>query len=140
MANVTTSQKQDVTGWVGWVYFAGFILILNGFFQSTMGLVALFNSQFYAITQNTLVVLDISTWGWIHLLLGILLVATGSALFTGKLWARIVAVVAVIASIISQLMFISVYPIWSVIAIIISFVVIYALTVHGSEALESNVE
>ena len=133
MAN-NISSESEVTGWVGWVYFAAFMLILNGLFQSMMGLIALFDDQYYAIVNSTLVVFDITTWGWVHLLLGIILVVAGAALFSGKLWARIVAIILAILSVLSQLMFISAYPIWSIFAIVIDFVVIYALTVHGSEA------
>ena len=133
MANQTTAN-QSVTGWVGWVYFAAFLLMLNGFFQIIMGFVALFNSQFYAVVNNSLVLFNIATWGWVHLTLGIVLAAAGSALFSGRLWARILAVILAMVSILSQLMFISVYPIWSTIAIVIDFVIVYALTVHGAEA------
>lgn len=134
MANNMTSDR-EVTGWVGWVYFAAFMLILNGLFQTMMGLVALFDDQYYAIVNSTLVVFDITTWGWVHMGLGILLIIAGGALFSGKMWARIVAIIMAILGILSQLMFLSAYPIWSIFAIVIDFVVIYALTVHGSEAI-----
>ena len=130
----SSQQERDVTGWVGWVYFAAFLLILNGSFQTIMGIIALFNSQVYAVVNDTVVLFNIATWGFVHMLLGIILIAAGSALFTGRLWARIVGVIVATVSILSQLMFISAYPFWSIIAIIIDFAVIYALTVHGAEA------
>jgi len=130
-----SGQEREVTGWVGWVYFAAFLLILNGAFQTIMGIIALFNSQVYAVVNDTVVLFNIGAWGFIHLLLGIILIAAGSALFSGRLWARVVAIIVATVSILSQLMFISAYPFWSIIAIIIDFAIIYALTVHGSEAV-----
>ena len=131
----SSQQDREVTGWVGWIYFAAFLLILNGSFQTMMGIIALFNSQVYAVVNDTVVLFNVGTWGFIHLLLGIVLISAGGALFSGRMWARVVAIIVATVSILSQLMFISAYPFWSIIAIIIDFAIIYALTVHGSEAL-----
>ncbi len=133
MANNNTS-KPEVTGWVGWVYFAGFLLLLSGSFQIIAGLVALLNDQFYAVAQNTLVVFDITTWGWIHLVLGILLLVVASSVFDGRKWARVVATILTLLYIIGQFTFINVYPIWSIISITLGIFIVYALTVHGNEA------
>lgn len=130
------NSSDDVSGWVGWIYFAAFIMVFVGIFQMIMGLVALVNKTFYVVhaQSQTLVAFDITTWGWIHLLLGILVLSTGIALFSGSTWARIVAIVLVAANFISQFAFIGVYPFWSITMLILDLVVIYALTVHGGEA------
>lgn len=128
-----TNNEQQVTGWVGWIYFAGFLLLIEGFFQITAGLVALLNDQFYAVIKDNLVVFDVTTWGWIHLFLGLLILVVGTSLFSGHLWARVVAMVLVIMNIIGQFVFINAYPIWSIISIIIGVLILYALTVHGAE-------
>jgi len=122
------------SGWVGWVYFAAFVLLISGILQIISGLVALLNSGYYAIDGETALIFDISTWGWIHLLLGIIAVCIGTALFSGRAWARVVAVVLASLNFIAYFTFVGVHPIWSVTVMVIDAFVIYALTVHGEEA------
>ena len=82
------SGSQARTGWVGWLLFAGIMLILVGAFQLIDGLIALFNDELYFVRTNGLVInVDYTAWGWTHLLLGILLIAAGYAVFSGKVWA-----------------------------------------------------
>jgi hypothetical protein len=70
------SGSQARTGWVGWLLFAGIMLILVGAFQLIDGLIALFNDELYFVRPNGLVInVDYTAWGWTHLLLGILLIA-----------------------------------------------------------------
>ena len=129
-----TSQKKEVTGWVGWVYFAGLLLLFAGIFQLVNGFTALLNDTFFLVREENLVVFDFTTWGWVHLLLGLFLVCTGVALFSGNGWARVVAIVLVSLNFVAQFVFLSAYPIWSVIVMIIDLLILYALTVHGDEA------
>lgn len=131
MANNT---PQNVTGWVGWVYFAGFMMLMVGFFQTVLGLTALLNDKFYSSLNGTLVVWDFTTWGWIHLVFGLLLLLTGMSLFSGSTWARVVGTVLVSLNLMAQFVFVSVYPVWSIIMMVVDVMVIYALTVHGGEA------
>jgi hypothetical protein len=131
MATTTNNQP---TGWVGWVYFAAFMLLFNGVFQMIAGLTALLNDKYYAVKENTLVVFDITTWGWIHLAIGLFVICTGMALFNGSTWARVVAIIAASLIFIAQFAFIGVYPIWSIVAMVLSLLVFYALLVHGNEA------
>lgn len=125
--------NDQASGWVGWVYFAAFMMVFIGIFQMIMGLVALVNKTFYVVHSNTLVAFDITTWGWIHLLLGVLILSAGIALFSGSTWARVVGVLLVSLNFIAQFAFIGVYPFWSITMLVIDVVVIYALTVHGGE-------
>jgi hypothetical protein len=79
------SGAQTRTGWVGWLRFAGIMLILVGAFQLIDGLIALFKDELYVVRPNGLVVnVDYTAWGWPHLLLGVLLIAAGYAVFSGK--------------------------------------------------------
>lgn len=129
-----TKSNSDISGWVGWVYFAGFILILNGAFQSIAGIVALFKNEVFVVAEQNLWLLDYTTWGWAHLLLGIFLLFAGSAIISGKMWGRIVGVVFAGLSLIANFAFVPVYPIWSLILIVIDILILYALIVHGDEA------
>lgn len=122
------------TGWVGWVYFAGTMLVLVGTFNLIEGLVALFKDQYYVPTRQGLLVLDITGWGWIHLIIGALAVVIGVGLFSGATWARVAGVILAGLNAIAQLAFLSAYPLWAAIVITLDVLVIWALIVHGDEA------
>jgi hypothetical protein len=126
------------TGWVGWVYFAGTMLILLGSFNAIEGLVAIFNDQHYVPTRQGLLVFDLTTWGWIHLIVGGLAVIAGVGLFTGAMWARVFGVALAGINAIAQLAFLSAYPLWAVIVIALDVLVIWALVVHGAEAKDNE--
>lgn len=127
------SDKQ-VTGWLGWIYFAGFMILLAGIIQSIAGLTALLSDSFYIIGRENLLVFDYTTWGWVHILLGIILICTGTALFSGSRWARVVATMLAVFNFVVQFAFLPSYPLWSITAMILDVLIIYALTVHGEEA------
>jgi hypothetical protein len=122
------------TAWVGWIYFAGAIMVLVGSFSAIEGLVALFNDEFYTVTTDGLLVFDLTGWGWVHLIIGALAVVVGVGLFTGAMWARVGGVVLAIVNSVAQLAFVSAYPWWSMVVIALNLVVIWAIIVHGDEA------
>jgi len=124
----------EPTGWTGWVVFASFMMILVGSFQAIQGLVALFDDGFYLTSESGLVVsVDYTVWGWVHLLLGVLLIASGAGVMTGNLAARTVGVILAGLSALVNMAFIGAYPVWSLIIITVDVLVIYALIVHGRE-------
>jgi hypothetical protein len=131
MANAT---RQEVTGWVGWIYFAGFMMLLIGFFQAVIGLTALLNDKYFVSLHGRLLVWNFTGWGWIHLIFGIVVLLAGMNLFTGSTWSRVVATILVTVNLMTQFVFVSVYPVWSIIMMVIDVLVLYALTIHGSEA------
>jgi hypothetical protein len=129
-----TRYDDERTGWAGWVVFGGVMLIMMGAFQITQGLVALFDDGFYAVSSNGLVVdIDYNTWGWIHIVIGLVGLAVGIGLLAGNLAARIAGVVIASLSALVNLAFTSAYPLWSVIVIVLDVIVIYAIIVHGRE-------
>jgi hypothetical protein len=97
------------------------------------GLVAIFNDEFYVVTQNWIFQFDVSTWGWIHLILGAVILASGFGLFSGAVWARIVGVIIAVISGLVAFTWLPYYPVWGIILIAISIGVIWALTVHGRD-------
>jgi hypothetical protein len=122
------------TAWAGWVVFGGVMLIVMGVFQVVEGLVALFDDGFYLVGQSGLVVdVDYNTWGWIHLIIGVVAVLTGIGLLAGNLAARIVGVGIAALSALVNLAFISAYPVWSAIQIVLAIIVMFAIIVHGRE-------
>jgi hypothetical protein len=130
------SNGRQVTGWAGWVYFAGFLMVLMGIFEIINGLAALLNDKYFLVRNNNLVVFDYTTWGWIHLVLGIIVLMAGMAVINGRLWGRLFAVLLAILSFVANFTFIAAYPFWSVTIMTIDLFIIYALTVHGSETAE----
>ena len=129
------ARSSQVTAWVGWVWFAGIVLVTIGFFNAISGLVAVFSpNSLVGVTDAGIVVLDVSTRGWIHLVIGVLLVLTGFALLSGKGWARMVAIVLVVLNGVAQFTTLQVTPWWSLITIVLDVFVLWALVVHGDEA------
>ena len=125
---------QDVTAWVGWVMFASVMMFLSGAFTLTWGFAALFRKEVFVTGPhgNTL------SWsytaaGWTALIIGAFVILTAVALLSGRTWARIVAIVAAGVSALSHLLTIGSDPIWAITVIAIDVLIIYAISVHGSE-------
>lgn len=129
---------KEVTGWVGWVYFAGILLILRGIADAFLGISALVNKHYLFVNSERVVVATSNTaaWGWVQLAVGLLVLAVGFSVLHGNTWARVVAVFMTGVAFLVNLAFISVFPLWSIIAMVVNVVVIYALIVHGDEARE----
>lgn len=127
------TQNNTPTNWVGWAYFAGFMTMIVGGMQAIAGLAAIFNSGFYVVNQSHLLLLDYRRWGWIALLLGIIVFFAGLELFRGALWARIVVIILAAMSFLANMAFVNTYPIWTISIMVVDVLVIYALLVHGRE-------
>jgi len=132
-APVREQDRRSAGGaWSGWIMFASTLMLILGCFHAIAGFVGIFDEDYYRVGDSGLVVsVDYTTWGWIHLILGILVACAGGALLRGAMWARIVAIVLAVASSIANLVFMAAYPLWSLIMITLNLVVIYAVTVHG---------
>jgi hypothetical protein len=129
MAQMESAPEENVSGWaVGGVLFAACILTMVGAFQAIAGLVAIIDDEFYVVARNYTFELDTSTWGWIHLVVGIALLATGAGLFTGASWAGVTAVVLAVLSAIVCFFFIPFYPFWAIVIIALDVWVIWSLT------------
>jgi hypothetical protein len=120
---------ERVSGWViGGMTFAASVMILIGIFQAIAGLVAIFDDQFFIVTRNYTFDLDVTAWGWIHLVLGIFVALAGFGLIAGKSWAAVTAVILAIFTAVENFFFIPYYPWWSLLVIALSVWVIWALT------------
>jgi hypothetical protein len=131
--------EPQTTGWVGWIVFAGVMMLILGIFHAFQGLIALFQHDYYLVAENGLTIhVNYTGWGWTHLIFGIIVVAAGAALLVGQMWARVVAVVLAVLSAVVNAGFLAAYPVWSAIMIAVDILVIWALTVHGSEMRSRN--
>ncbi|MFF4412566.1 hypothetical protein ACFYY8_08545 [Streptosporangium sp. NPDC001559] len=128
------AHNTRMTGWIGWIWFAGVVMIVDGFFNAISGLYAIFNNDLYVQIRDKLLVLNLTGWGWVHLILGILLVAVGITLLMGQEWARMAAIVLVAINAITQMAWLAANPWWSIVVIAVDVVILYALIVHGREA------
>ena len=117
------------SGWaVGGLTFASTMMVLIGIFQAFAGLGAIIDDDFFVVTQNYAFDLDVTAWGWIHLILGIVVAWAGYALWSGKLWAGVVALILAMLSALANFFFIPYYPFWSLLVIALDIWVIWALT------------
>ncbi len=128
-----SARSSGPSGWVGWGYFASLMMMMLGGFQAIAGLVAIFKDDFYVVTSHSLVAFNYTTWGWIDLVMGIVIFLAGVALLSGAMWARVIATVLAALSLFANMGFMDAYPLWSILMIVVDVLVIYALTVHGDE-------
>ena len=135
MSNDAYSRAgRQTSGWaVGFILFAAIMMIMSGVFQALQGLVAIFENEFYVATRNYTFQFDATTWGWIHLILGIVIVFAGFWLFTGAVWARTIGVILAILSALAGFGWLPYYPVWGILIVAIAVAVIWALTVHGRD-------
>ena len=125
-------RGNELSGWaVGGTVFAATILMLVGVFHFIAGLVAIIDDNFYVVTRHYTFNLDTTGWGWIHLIIGILLLITAFGLFSGSEWAAVVAIVLAGLSALANFFFIPYYPVWSIVIIALDVWVIWALTRPG---------
>jgi hypothetical protein len=117
------------------------MMVMLGTFHIFQGLVALFNDDYYLVGKSGLVVnVDFTTWGWVHLIGGVIVVAAGLCVFLGQMWARAVGVIVALLSAVVNIAFLAAYPLWSMMMIALDVVVILALTVHGSDVKAGEYE
>ncbi len=131
------SKNNEVTGWAGWAAFAGLLMVLTGFFQVLVGISAIVRNTVYFVGPYNILSVDIANWGWLHLLLAILLLGAGLSVLKGNAYGRVVGVILAAISAVVNMAFIPAYPVWSILVMIIDIVIIYALVVHGGELGEA---
>lgn len=117
----------------GFITFAGIMMMMTGGFQFLVGLVAVFQEDFYVSTRNYVFEFDPTTWGWIHLLVGAVVVCAGFAVLAGQTWGRVIGIILAVSSALTNFAFLPYYPFWSLLIIALNVFVIWALAVHGRE-------
>jgi hypothetical protein len=123
------------SAWTGWIAFAAILLIVMGTLDFFEGLIAVARDKYYALTPQQIIVFDVSTWGWIMLIWGIVVALAGFALLSGRGWARWFTIVVGSLNFIVQLSFVgsSRYPLWALTAMGLNIVVLYALIVRWGD-------
>lgn len=123
-------EEERLTGWTA---FAGVVMLVIGILDAIYGLAALLNDQVITEAGNGsgVIIWNFTAWGWIHLIVGIVLVLTAFGLFSAAGWARVVAIIICVIGAVVQVGMITVFPLWSLILILLYIAVIYNLTTKG---------
>jgi hypothetical protein len=126
-------NRQPSTAAVGWALFAAIMLMIGGMFQIIAGIAAIIEDDFFVAGQKWVFEFDVTTWGWIHVILGVLLLLVGAGILTGNVAARTVGVIIAGLSAIATFAYLPYYPVWAIIVIAIDVAIIWALTAHGRD-------
>jgi hypothetical protein len=123
----------------GWAWFTGCLMGLIGIFQVITGIVALAGTGYYTVPSRELVIdAGYTTWGWVHLILGLVLLATGGGLAFGSTVARVAGITVAVCSAVVNLVFIPAAPFAATLIIGLDVFLIYAITVHGGEPKQAR--
>jgi hypothetical protein len=133
MATYAERQSTGSAAWGAVTSFAATMMILAGSLNAINGLIAIFNDEWVVFGNQADLYLDITEWGWVHLVLGLAVIGAGIAVLTGNVLARTVGVVLAGLSIVANFLWLPTYPVWCVIVITMDVLVIWALTVHGRD-------
>ena len=128
--------------WTEWVGFAGLMMVLIGVLDVIQGLIAIVRNNYFVLSPPQIIVFDLSTWGWILLIWGVIVALAGYALATGAGWARWFTIVVASLNVIVQLSFVGSgqYPLWALTVLALNVLVLYALTVRWSDVEEVRSE
>jgi hypothetical protein len=126
------------SAWSGWIGFAGWLMVIVGSIDFFEGMIAIIRDKYYVLAPNQVIVFDVTTWGWITLIWGIVLALAGLGLLAGSGWARWFTIVVGSLNFIVQLGFVgsSQYPLWALTGLALTVVVLYGLIVHWDDAAD----
>jgi hypothetical protein len=126
-------MKGSMAGWIG---FAGLVMLIVGFVDFFQGLIALFNDDYYVVSSSGYLAINLTGWGWVMIIWGVLLVLAGFALLNGASWARWFAIFVVAVNFFAQLGFLgnSQSTLWALTGLTLSIIVLYALTARWDES------
>jgi hypothetical protein len=131
-----STGRQPSGAAVGFTVFAAVMMIMAGAWQAISGLIAIFENEFYVPTRDYIFQFDVTAWGWIHLVVGLIVAFAGWGLLSGQTWARVVGITVAAFSATTNFLFLPYYPFWAILIITLDVFVIWALTAHGRELKE----
>jgi hypothetical protein len=125
------SDRSDSGMAVGLIYFAAVMMIMIGIFHAMNGFMAIVHKLFFHTPPNYVFAFNVSTWGWVHLIVGIAIMLAGFGVLSGSVVARTIGVILALISAIAGFAFIPYYPVMAIVFIAVDILVIWALTLHG---------
>jgi hypothetical protein len=122
--------------WSGWIGFAGLMIMIIGAIDFFEGLIAVIRKEYYAFTPQGLIVFNVTTWGWLAMIFGIVLFLVGLGLTGGAGWARWLAIILIAVNLLGQLGWLgnSATPVWTLTVIALQIIVLFALTARWHDA------
>ena len=131
----TAAQGQQSSPWAtGFAMFAAILMIIAGLWGIIVGISAILNDQVFVTTQGYVYEFDITVWGWLHLIIGILVGGAGIGIIQGATWGRAVGIAVASLSLLANFLFIPHYPVWSIAIIALDVLIIWALVTYPSRA------
>jgi hypothetical protein len=118
---------------IGWTMFAAIMMLILGAWWVIAGIAGIAKDDIFVMSANYTFKFDTTTWGWIHLIVGILVFLAGIFLFQGAVWARTIGVILAVLSALLGFAWLPYYPFWGIIFIVIAIFVIWALIAHGRD-------
>lgn len=134
MAEPTLQNSASKTS--GWVIFAGSLLAVAAVANLIYGLTLLINDEWIVLAPRATLTFDLTTIGAFYVFFAALQFFVAFGIFHGDLWARVLGIVGAALNLVAQFAFLSVYPQWSWIVVILDGLIIYALAVHGDEVAD----
>lgn len=128
---IESERKQGIVFGVSIV--AAALLFVAGLVAVFQGISAIAKDDLFVVGPNYTYQFDLTTWGWIHLILGILAVVVAGGLAVGADWARISAIIVASISIIAQFLWLPYYPLWAILIIALDILVIWAVATWKPE-------
>jgi hypothetical protein len=125
--------------WAGWIRLGAILILIISMLEFFEGLIAIIRDDYYVLRPDQIVVVDLTTWGWLTLIWSIVLAVIGFALLAAATWARWAAIVVLSLNFIVQLGFVgsAQYPLWALTVLALNIVVLYALVVRWEDASET---
>ena len=127
------SSTSSGDNYSGWAAFAGVVMFIVGSLDALWGLGAILNDDIVVVGGQGALIADITTWGWVHLLLGSAVALTGVGLLMGSGISRWLAVILVAVNAIGQIVWFPAAPLWSFLLIILDVTIIYQLTARWDQ-------
>lgn len=128
-----STNETEPTGWTGWVVFAAVLMIIAGALWAIQGFIAVVKGDLVIFGTEGALFLNVTGWGWVHMILGLLLLLAGFLVLRGNMFGRTIAVILAMLSIIVNFIWLPVYPIWAIVIITLDVFILYAVIAHGRE-------
>ena len=129
-----TSVPSDEFVPTGWATFASIVLFVAAFFSGMWGLAAILNDQVVNVGGQGVIIADFTTWGWVHVVVAVIMGLTAGGLLTGQGWARWSAIFFAMVNAMLQVGAFTAFPLWALTVIALDVVVIYQLTANYQPA------
>jgi hypothetical protein len=128
------SETNQMNEWAaGFIFLGSMMMVILGCWHFIAGISALFDDSFYAIRPGFALEIDVTAWGWLHVIGGIVLAVVGFLLLSGSAFIRLIAIGLTVISVIWNFYSIPYYPVWSIIMLALCGAVLWALIAHGKE-------